>query len=74
MRTSGVKRGLSQEGNVAERDPLATVGYPLLANTQKNLKMVVNPDRCEWLKNNKSPESTPKNAKKLQLTENQKNT
>jgi len=51
---------------------MATVGGPLPNTQKKNWKMIVNPD-VDGLKP-QIIENTPKNAKKEQLIENQKNT
>jgi len=58
-------------GNLAEGGPLAAVGGPL-ENTQKKVKGVF---ECRFLNQIlKSAGNTPKNARKQQPTENQKNT
>ena len=70
---SSVTGGLSQEGDLAERGPLAAVGGPLASTQKKTWEMVVDPD----MEGNKKPEINGKyneERKKQQPTENQKNT
>jgi len=62
--------GLSQEENLAERGPLVTVGGPLAKTRKKTWKMMVNPDVDGYTKTLKSLESTPKNVKNQESTEN----
>jgi len=68
--TSGVTRGLSLEGNFAERGPLVAVEGPLQPKLRKYLRN--GKSGCAWLyKNSKSTENT---QTQKQRTENQKNT
>ena len=72
--SNGVTRGLSEGKNLIERGPLATVGWPLTNTQKKAWEMILNPDVDGYILKPYIIGNIPKNAKKQQPTENQKNT
>jgi len=65
---SGLTRGLTQGGNVAERGPLASVAARL-PTLRKKLRNDESGSMWMAILNPKSLENTPKNAKKRNISE-----